>query len=302
MKILITGGLGFIGYKLAKYLKNDQNQIHILDIKEPSEWHDKTFRYFSFDMRDTHMFSKLDRDYDYVFHLAAQPGGYYSLINPQEDCTLNCLSTVNLVSYFKQFKPKKIIFSSSMAVYGNCEMATEDTVENPISFYGVSKLAGEKYIKLIKEQANIPYTIFRIFATYGYGQDLGNQHQGIVSIYLKYALDSGIVPITGKSDRVRCLIHVEDVCRALAISITDKRTDNEVFNVLNEKSETPQSIIEEISKIIGKKISILEKEGYIGDQEYITGSNERLTNLGWKPEISLLDGLKEFYEGIKNEK
>lgn len=299
MKVLVTGGLGFIGYKLSHLLKKEGYEVHILDKKEPSNIQKKHFKCFTFNMDDYENFKKLDRDYKYVFHLAAQSGGFYSLDNPQEDCKYNCLGTVNLVQFCKKNKPKKIILASSMAVYGNCKKASEEMNENPISFYGVSKLSSEKYIKLLKEHSGVDYVILRLFATYGAGQDLNNKHQGIVSIYLKYAIDNGYVPITGKKDRIRCLVHVNDVCSAFLMSLKNKKMNNEVFNVLNEEEQTPEKIIEQISLTLKRDIKILEMEGYVGDQTFITGINSKLKSVGWEPKINLEDGIKEFVDNME---
>lgn len=253
-------------------------------------------------MSESEHFNKLDKDYDIVFHLAAQSGGYYSLTNPQDDCDWNCKATVNLVEFCLSIKPKKVIFTSSMAVYGNANNATEDCIPNPISFYGVSKLASENYIKLLKEHKDITYSIYRLFATYGSYQDLNNLHQGIVSIYLSYAIQNKEVPITGKEDRVRCLVHVNDVCSALEQSITNSKTDNNIFNVLNEEVCTPRSIIDTISNSMGETIKIIENEGYTGDQTFITGKNTKLKNTGWSPSLNLSQGVSEFYKNIKTKK
>ncbi len=297
MKILITGGTGFIGKKLAHLLK-DRHEIHILD-KKPDTDITHTFKTFLFDMSQKHLFDELDTDYDIVFHIAAQSGGYYSLVNPQDDCDWNCKATVNVVDFCLSIKPKKVIFTSSMAVYGNASNVTENSETKPISFYGVSKLASENYIKLLKEHAGINYSIYRLFATYGSDQDINNLHQGIVSIYLSYALKNKQVPITGKKDRVRCLVHVNDVCSALEQSLTNPQTDNSTFNVLNEEVCTPESIVNTIADAMGEKVSIIEKDGYKGDQTFITGNNSKLKSTGWIPSLNLAEGVSEFYKKLK---
>ena len=244
-------------------------------------------------------FNDLDTDYDVVYHIAAQSGGFYSLKHPQDDCDWNCKATINLVDFCLKIKPKKVIFTSSMAVYGNADGVTEESETNPISFYGVSKLASENYIKLLKEHGNISYSIYRLFATYGSDQDLNNLHQGIVSIYISYALKNKEIPITGKKDRVRCLVHVNDVCSALTQSLSNSETDNQIFNVLNTEICTPESIVNNISNMMGEKIKIIEKDGYAGDQTYITGNNTKLQNTGWSPSLNLFQGIEEFYKNIR---
>ena len=184
-----------------------------------------------------------------------------------------------------------------MSVYGNNNNVLESTPVNPISFYGVSKYAGELQCKLLLEHSNIPYTIFRLFATYGSGQDLKNLHQGILSIYLSQILKGTKVKITGTKNRIRELVHVNDVINALIWGL-DKKTDNEIYNVSNNESITPEIIINQISKELNKQIEIIELPGYEGDQTNITGDINKLCKLGWKPKINLSQGVKEFINNI----
>ena len=195
MNILVTGGEGFIGKKLVNRLIKEGHNVTSLDSKPTAD--------IVVDLsKENFFFDALDLDIDYIFHLAAQPGGYFSLKNPHIDGQWNCLGTINVVKLAQKLKVKKLVYISSMAIYGNQELASEEySKHNPISFYGVSKFTGELYTKLIYEHSNIPYTIFRLFATYGSGQDLNNKHQGILSIYLDQALNKDTIEITGHKNR-----------------------------------------------------------------------------------------------------
>ena len=205
MNILVTGGEGFIGKKLVNRLIKEGHNVTSLDKTESAD--------IVADLsKEDLFFDAIDWDIDYIFHLAAQSGGYYSLKNPYTDGKWNCLGTINVVKLAQKLKVKKLVYISSMAIYGNQELVSEEhSKHDPISFYGVSKFTGELYTKLINEHSNIPYTIFRLFATYGSGQDLKNKHQGILSIYLDQALNKDTIEITGSEDRVRELVHVDDV-------------------------------------------------------------------------------------------
>ena len=295
MNILVTGTSGFIAKKLAAKLKKARHTVYCLD---------KT----SSGLENEIVLDISDKDFvknfpsiqvDYIFHLAAQSGGYYSLVDPYIDATWNAVGTVNIAALGKKLNIKKLIYASSMAVYGNAINATENnTLPNPISFYGVSKYAGELQAKILKEHSNIPYTIFRLFATYGAGQDLTNKHQGILSIYIDQLIKSDTIRITGSKHRVRELVHVDDVVQALLLGM-DNRTDNEIYNVSNPEQITPVKIIQEISNQLNKEAQILELDGYVGDQTYITSSVEKLKALGWTPSINLKNGVKEFLDNIK---
>lgn len=289
MTVLVTGGAGFIGGKLIQRLLREGYEVISLD-KKPLVI--QGVEHITHDISIP--IEKLNRKVDVIYHIAAQSGGYYSLENSYQDCLDNSVGTHNIVKLAQKLEVSKFIYTSSMAVYGNGLNKTEQTLPTPISFYGVSKLSGEYYTALLQEHNKIPYTIFRLFATYGPGQDFNNKHQGILSIYLDQALRGNSISITGSPNRVRQLVHVEDVINALLIPLISSETDNQVYNVLNEQSLSPQLIIDEISRILKKKLYIHELEGYIGDQTLITGTNSKINSLGWTPQYSLQQGIQEW--------
>ena len=292
MNILVTGGEGFIGKKLVNKLEKEGHNVISLDKTESAD--------IIADLSsENFFFEAIDWDIDYIFHLAAQSGGYYSLKDPYTDGKWNCLGTINVVKLAQKLKVKKLIYVSSMAIYGNEKLSSSITKPNPISFYGVSKLTGELYTKLIYEHSGIPYTIFRLFATYGSGQDLENKHQGILSIYLDQALNKDTIEITGSKDRVRELVHVDDVIEALMLSFNLK-TNNKIYNVSNPEHLTPEIIISKISQALNKPLKIKEIDGYKGDQTYITSQKREidLSYLGWLPKINIKEGIKEFINNL----
>jgi UDP-glucose 4-epimerase len=295
MNILITGASGFIGSKFLEALKNTSHKVIGLDKNS------KNIHILNYDISDKNFISNFTSEVltsiDIIFHLAAQPGGYKSLVDPYIDAKWNCVGTANMISLAKKLKVKKFIYSSSMAVYGNGNNVSEESFVNPISFYGVSKYTGELQTKLLLEHNNIPYTIFRLFATYGSGQDLTNPHQGVVSIYLNQILKLGKVEMTGSKKRIRELIHVDDVVNALLLGLSTE-TDNETYNVSNDEPITPEKIINQISSELNTSIEIKEYPGYEGDQTNITGNTTKLRKLGWEPKINLSQGVKEFINNI----
>ena len=290
MNILVTGGEGFIGKKLVSRLIKEKHNVISLDKTNSADIVvDLSDENFNFDCVD---------NIDYIFHLAAQPGGYFSLKNSYIDGKWNCLGTINVVKLSQKLKVKKLIYVSSMAIYGNQELSSEEhSKHDPISFYGVSKFTGELYTKLIYEHSNIPYTIFRLFATYGSGQDLNNKHQGILSIYLDQALNKDTIEITGHKNRVRELVHVDDVIEALMLSF-NQETNNKTYNISNSESLTPEIIINKISKALDKPLKIKEIDGYVGDQTHITSTTYKLQDLGWEPKINIKEGIEEFINNL----
>jgi UDP-glucose 4-epimerase len=295
--ILITGISGFIGSRLASELYIKGYKIIGLDLKKPN--HDFYNNFFKVDISKEEIKHVDLIDIDIIIHAAAQSGGYKSLIDPELDFYWNCLGSFNISMLAKKLKVKKVVYLSSMAVYGNNSSVSEDSIPEPISFYGASKLSGENYFKVIKEHDNINYIILRLFATYGAGQDLKNMHQGILSIYLSQALKGNIIKITGKKDRIRELVHIKDVINIIIESINTDQLDNQIFNVTNGIPVSPVHIINEISKKLKKTLIIREIDGYLGDQTHIKTLNQnKLSKFNLMPKISLEQGIDEFIKNI----
>jgi len=295
MKILVTGGSGFIGSRLIKFLIENGHNVISLD---RSIKHNMECKHIVQDISQPDLLNIELDNVDVIYHLAAQSGGYYSLKEPYIDAMWNSVGTMNVVQLALKLKVKKFVYTSSMAIYGNCENVIEDQLPKPISFYGASKLSGEHYVQLLREHGEIPFTIFRLFATYGAGQDLNNKHQGILSIYLDQALRGDEIRITGSRNRVRELVHVSDVVQALYAALTKNEMNNEIFNVTFKQRLTPKLIIDAIGRKIGKKLSIIELDGYVGDQVLITGDNKKLRNTGWVPKMDIEAGIEEFLKGL----
>ena len=190
-----------------------------------------------------------------------------------------------------------------MAVYGNGRDKTENSPLNPISYYAVSKLAGEGYIKLAWHHNQIPYTIFRLWNTYGGGQDLDNPFQGMLSIYLSQALNSEVIEIKGDKERIRDFIHVDDVVSAIEMSIDNpSRFKNEIFNLCTSTETSAESLINKISIAMNKKLAIKQIDGYVGDQYHSSGYNYKLRETGWAPSKTVDDGIREFLDFVVNKR
>ena len=287
MNILVTGGEGFIGKNLVNKLRGLGHKVVSVDIKGSPD--------YLIDICKDDL-SIIKEDVDIVYHLAAQPFGKGSELNPFMDLDYNIRGTLKVCYFAQSRKVKKIVYTSTVAVYGNNELATEESLLNPLSNYGVSKLSGEFYIK----KFNTPYIILRLWNTYGPGQDLSNEYKGVVAAFANQVSKGNYVKVTGSLERVRDIIHVDDVVSALIHSLNINESD--IFNVSTKVPTTIKQLIETIIKAEDREVSdfVIENVGgHSGDQDGCVGDNTKLVNSGWNPTINLNDGIKSFLSYIK---
>lgn len=302
LNILITGGAGFIGTALAKRLKALQHSITIIDFPDKFSSEHNDFNICGLDIADYNNFKTIEHhNFDYIFHLAAQTSSIISQEHPELDIDTNVKGTLNVCNFARVCKAKKIIFTSSMATYGNVNgNIKEECVQNPVSNYGVSKITGEYYIKMYK-QFGIENSIFRLFNVYGPGQDMSNLKQGMASIFMTQAIISNDIKVTGSFDRYRDFIYIDDVVDALILGLSS-RTDSQIYNVGSGISTTVKELIDLIISLSGRpenQFRIVNVGSHEGDQFGSVANISKLNNLGWTAKVNLKDGLKHMYEYAK---
>lgn len=292
MNILVTGGCGLIGSNLVSKLRSLGHNVITVDLKENAD--------YILDI-STEDLLRIKDDIDIIFHLAAQPYGRGSEINPVQDLDYNIKGTMNVCYLAKQKRVSKLIYTSTMAVYGNNKFASESSDLNPLSNYAVSKLAAEYYIKKFSNEAEFNYTIYRLWNTYGPGQDLSNQYKGIVNAFATQILKSKDIEVTGSLDRFRDIIYVDDVVDALIRSM--EFTESDIYNVSTGTGITIRELINSIiiaSDADPNEFTIRDIGGHAGDQHGCIGNNYKLkTHCGWIPKTSLQEGLIKFIKYIK---
>lgn len=297
-KIVITGGLGFIGLSLIKkiYKKYD---IIIIDNAKKKNQH-KKLKVIRCDITNFKTLKKINIKNIYcLIHLAGQSSGPKSYEIPEEDLKLNLLSTINIVNFCKLKKIKKIIFASTFTVYGKTTSQKISEKENcePQSFYGLSKLSSERYLAKLAEKYKLKWNVLRFFNVYGPGQDLSRKDQGIVSIFLDLIRNNTTISVKGSLNRFRDLVHIDDVINALELIIKDKRNYNQIYNVGTGKKTTIKKLIKLISKVYKKEKNIKIKviRSTPGDMMGCYADlNKIKKDLNFSPKIGLLKGLINF--------
>lgn len=270
-KILITGGAGFIGAHLAHALKKN-NKIMIVDNLENKggiPFVDKSNIFIKGDILDHKVLKKIENwKPDIIYHLAAQSGGEGAYDNPKKDFNSNGYGTYLIALLAKNINCKYFIYSSSVAVYGsNNSKITEKSKINPDSIYGISKYAGEMFVKQILKNTDVKVRIFRIFNTFGPGENLNNLKKGMVSIYLSYLWKKKPLIIKGSLKRYRNLTYIKDCINILSESVKNKKLKQfEIFNLSNGVKVTVNKLIKTIFKVNNhKKWKVLKQNDTPGD-------------------------------------
>lgn len=303
IKILVTGIAGFIGSNIAKkFLKNKNITVYGIDDFSTGYKSNvpKNAKFIKGDLSDKKILKKLNFKCDYIFHFAGQSSGEKSFEDPLTDIKNNCLSTINILNYAKKKNIKKIIYASSMSVYGDSKTGyfKENSKLNPKSFYGLSKRTSEEYIKLSSKK--IPYVILRLFNIYGVGQDLSNLKQGMISIYLSQALRTKNITIKGSLKRFRDFVSIKDLCSICEEIIYKKNFINKTINIGTGKKTTVKKIISIIQKYSGRR-NIIIKKNTPGDQHGAYANNNLMRKyFKTKMSVNLDKEIKNFYNWAKN--
>ena len=295
-RVLITGAGGFIGRHVAKRLFELGYRTICVDFERNFKAEDEGIRY-GFDISKYSNFDSVAEDVDVIFHIAGQSTGYTSMVEHEKDVDWNAKGTANVCQFARKKDVKKVIYTSSMAVYGNGSFRKETDKLNPLSNYAVSKLAGEFYVKTLA-QYGITYAIYRLWNTYGPGQNMENPRNGIVSCYLAQALKGKRIEVTGSYLRFRDLVYIDDTVEALLTGL-QPLTENETFNVCNSKETSVREMLDAI--LIAHDDDIVEFTienigSHDGDQSGSSGDNSKLRGAGWTPKVPYEEGIRRFYE------
>ena len=302
-KILITGGAGFIGFNLYKKLYKN-NIVYILDFKKEIQKKNfyKNCRFIYGDISQKKIFVKILKKriiFDYIYHFAAETSTYLCENNPNKCFKSNVIGTWNLYNYCQILKPKYLIFSSSMAVYGKNAIGPKETDKcKPISNYGTSKLICEKILfQLVELKINVK--IFRIFNAYGIYQNYNNKFQGMLSIYLAQIIWSSKVYVTGSLKRARDFIYIEDILRAIVNKKIINSKKYHIFNLGSGKKTYVFFLINKLFKLTNKRKVIFKMKSHKGDCFVSYANNNLLKKFGWKNKISLTKGIKKVIKDIE---
>lgn len=303
-KCLVTGGAGFIGSALARYLIKQGNSLTIIDNLSTGfrENIPDNAVFIEGNCQDQKLYDSLNENFDVIYHIAGQSSGEISFDDPVYDLQTNTQSTLLLLNYAVKTGCKRFLFASSMSVYGDHpEIAiTEDMRCNPKSFYGVGKMASEHYLRIYQD-FGVQCTALRLFNVFGPGQNMENMRQGMISIFLAMAMKNQHIIVKGSSDRFRDFIYIDDVVDAFIKCEQNSNAFGKVYNVATGIRTSIDSLLIILTKLCDYDITIEIKSNNStpGDQFGIFGDIGSISKeIGWIPKFSLDHGLKKMVQSI----
>ncbi len=294
MRVLITGGAGFIGSHVAEHFQG-KAQVRVLDnlrtgYRQNLEGLDVEFIEGS--ILDREAVRRAVEGVDYIFHLAALISVPESMNKPHECVDLNVTGLLNVLTAATEAKVTKLVLASSAAIYGNNPTVPkiETMFPEPLSPYAVTKLDGEYYCDLFTRTTSLETACLRFFNVFGPRQDPNSAYAAAVPIFIRKALDGQSLTIFGDGEQTRDFIYVKDIVAAnVFAAITPGVTG--VFNVGYGASTTINHIASEIIKAAGSSSKIDHQPERAGDVKHSLASVEKLTKAGFRPVSNLNEGL-----------
>lgn len=300
-KALVTGGAGFIGSHIIEELVtrgfpvvsvDDYSAGKKINLKHLRRF--KNFKEINCDVTDIKRLSRYFKGVDIVFHNAASKKSV-CLINPRRDLEVNGTGTFNLLELSSKNKVKKFIHASTGSVYGEPKYFPTDEKHptDPVSYYGVSKLAGEKYVQVFGKTFNLDATILRYFHVYGSRQEF-NEFGGVVAIFIRNMIEGQKPIIFGTGRQERSFTFVKDIVKANLLMAIRSESKNEVYNCASGIKVTINDLCAAVLKAFQRpEIKPIHKDWMVGDIKKFQVDNRKIKKLGMDFETNFHDKLVE---------
>ena len=300
MKAVVTGGAGFIGSHTCEYLLNKGIEVTALDnlSKGKAGYVPKGAVLKDADIRDGKRILEIfdEEKPELLIHLAAQVKVTASVEDPVNDAEINIIGAINLLEAGRRNGLKKVVFASSAAIYGDAAYFPIDErhTTDAISGYGVSKQTVERYLYVYKRLYGIDYAALRYANVYGPRQDSSGEG-GVVAIFAEHYAKRAVPTIYGDGEQTRDYVYVKDVARANYMAGLSKVSGK--FNVCTNKKTSLNQLISAFNEAYGVDVTPVYAPARKGDiLENYMSYNKIKEEIGWEPEYSLKQGLKEILE------
>jgi nucleoside-diphosphate-sugar epimerase len=306
MRALVTGGAGFIGSHVVEELLRAGNSVRVLDDFSNGKPENLAgmpgkLEILEGDLRDKAMVRTAVHDVEVIFHLAAFISVPQSMADPETCFAINVAGTVNLLEAARKAGARKVVISSSTAVYGNTNIfpTTEETPLQPLSPYAVSKQVNEIYASLYSKVLGLPVISLRYFNVYGPRQRPDSPYAAAIPIFVNHLVKNEPITIFGDGKQSRDYIFVKDVAHANLLA-AKVENGGEVINICTGREITLLDLLENLSELSPAAPVVKFAEPRLGDIYRSAGCPDKAARLlGFKAETSLGEGLKQSLEWIQ---
>lgn len=315
-KILITGGLGFIGSNLAIKLVREGGKVEIIDALiegyggnlfniEPIK---KKVKWVKGDIRDKRVIDRVVKDKEIIFNLAGTLSHVDSMTDPMTDLEINCRAQLSLLESVRQYNPKvRIIFAGTRNQYGKAKYLPVDEkhLQEPTDINGINNIAAEKYHLMYYSVYGIKTVSLRMTNTFGPRHQMKHPRQGVLNWFLRNLLDGETVDLYGNGKQIRDVNYIDDVVLALLTVGASKKGWGEAYN-LGGTALSLLDFIKKASKVIGKgKYSLKpfpKERKRIEIWDYIASTEKIKKTYGWQAKTKLEEGIRETVEYFRKYK
>ena len=315
-KILITGGLGFIGSNLARRLIDYGNTITVVDslipeyggnLRNVHDIQDKITVSQS-DVRDVEAINNLITGHDYLFNLAGQTSHLDSMHDPITDLDINAKAQLSILEACRKYNTDiRIVFASTRQIYGKPKYLPVDEKHprHPVDVNGINKIAGEQYHILYQEVYGIASTVLRLTNTYGPRMRIRDARQTFLGVWIRNLLEGKPIQVFGDGKQRRDYNYVEDVLDALLIAATEENAIGKVYNLgapdpLSLK-DTAKIMCQEIEGSDYQMIPFPEDRKAIDVGDFICNYSAFRDQFGWEPKVSFEEGIQRSLEYFRKE-
>jgi UDP-glucose 4-epimerase len=305
-RVLITGGLGFIGSNLARRMVGAGARVTLIDSLipqyggNPFNIHDIRDRVSVSvtDVRDPHAMTHLVQGQDFLFNLAGQTSHLDSMTDPATDLEINAAAQLSILESCRKHNPRvRLVFASTRQLYGRPQYLPVDEKHptRPVDVNGINKLAGEQYHLLYNDVYGIRACALRLTNTYGPGMRVKDARQTFLGVWIRNAIQGKPILVYGDGAQLRDFNYVDDAVDALLLAATDARAEREVFNLGSEEVVSLKALAEKLVAVHGggrfEVVPFPPERKAIDIGDYYSDFSKIRSSLGWSPRVSLGDGL-----------
>lgn len=309
MRILVTGGAGFIGSHIVERLIARGDQVAVLDNESTGRRVHVPVQaeYVHGDVRDpAAVEAAFAGGLDAVLHIAGQASIRLSYQDPAADLNVNTLGTINILQACIRHRVSRLLFASSMTIYGNTERVPtpEDAPPAPVSYYAVTKYAAERYVHLTSARPDLDFplnvTSFRMFNVYGERQSLTNAYQGVLAIFIGNLLRREAINIHSDGEQSRDFVHIDDVARAWIEAIDNPASYGQVINLGTGQGTSVNTLCDVVLRAFGhtrETYPVNYHPAQPGDMRRSAADIARARALlGWQPRVPFDEGMARTVE------